>query len=71
MNTYLDSIKAVVLVLSICLSLPTTAADENEWTRLFNGENLDGWIVKNCNHELDDNYANTFRVEEIVHILSK
>lgn len=38
-------------------------ASEEEWVELFNGENLDGWTVKITHHELDDNYANTFRVE--------
>ncbi len=35
---------------------------ENEWQYLFNGRNLDGWVVKFHHHELGDNYANTFRV---------
>ena len=33
------------------------------WIRLFNGRNLDGWRVKIAGHALDDNYLNTFRVE--------
>lgn len=33
------------------------------WIRLFNGRDLDGWRVKIAGHELDDNYLNTFRVE--------
>jgi hypothetical protein len=32
------------------------------WQVLFNGKDLDGWIVKFHRHELGDNYANTFRV---------
>jgi hypothetical protein len=35
---------------------------ENEWQYLFNGRNLDGWVVKFHHHKLGDNYANTFRV---------
>ncbi len=34
-----------------------------EWISLFNGENLDGWIVKIAGREAGDNYGNTFRVE--------
>ena len=30
---------------------------------LFNGRNLDGWVVKFAHHEVGDNYADTFRVE--------
>jgi hypothetical protein len=33
------------------------------WKSLFNGENLDGWLVKINGYALNDNYNNTFRVE--------
>jgi len=39
-------------------------AAEEEWVQLFNGKNLDGWKVKIKGYELDDNFANTFRVED-------
>jgi hypothetical protein len=39
------------------------AAAPGEWQRLFNGRNLDGWVVKLAHHEVGDNYADTFRVE--------
>ena len=39
------------------------AAPLDAWTELFNGRNLDGWVVKLAHHELGDNYADTFRVE--------
>jgi hypothetical protein len=38
-------------------------APQADWQDLFNGRNLDGWVVKLANHELGDNYADTFRVE--------
>ncbi len=38
-------------------------AQEN-WRRLFNGQNLDGWIIKIAGQDLQDNYLNTFRVED-------
>ena len=37
---------------------------ENEWVDLFNGENLDGWVVKITGYELGDNYNDTYRVED-------
>jgi hypothetical protein len=40
------------------------AAPKDAWTKLFNGRNLDGWVVKLAHHELGDNYADTFRVED-------
>lgn len=39
-------------------------ADSEEWVELFNGENLDGWDFKITGYELNENYANTFRVED-------
>lgn len=55
----------LILAFISCNNQSQTSADasEEEWIELFNGENLDGWTVKITHHELGDNYANTFRVE--------
>ncbi|GGF18190.1 3-keto-disaccharide hydrolase [Echinicola rosea] len=37
---------------------------QDGWVSLFNGESLENWKVKISKHELNDNYANTFRVED-------
>lgn len=37
---------------------------KKEWVSLFNGENLDGWDVKISGYELNDNFGETFRVED-------
>lgn len=42
----------------------TTSPPIGEWTPLFNGENLDGWIVKISGYPMGENYGNTFRVED-------
>jgi len=34
------------------------------WVSLFNGRDLTGWTVKIKGHELNDNYGDTFRVED-------
>jgi len=39
------------------------AAPASDWQTIFNGRNLDGWVVKLAHHEVGDNYADTFRVE--------
>jgi hypothetical protein len=39
-----------------------TAADP-KWEQLFNGKDLKGWHPKIRYHDLDDNFNNTFRVE--------
>jgi len=38
--------------------------DEKEWIQLFNGKDLDGWDVKITGYDLNDNFGNTFRVED-------
>src|SRR5688572_30196469 len=39
-------------------------APEESWRPLFNGKDLTGWTPKIAGHELGDNFANTFRVED-------
>ena len=38
--------------------------DSEEWISLFNGKDLSNWDIKIAGHELNDNYLNTFRVED-------
>lgn len=62
----------IILSLAIVLSAISCAtkvsinkgSSDNDWQILFNGKNLDGWIVKIHHHDVGDNYANTFRVED-------
>jgi len=37
--------------------------ETGKWIRLFNGKDLNGWIPKFAGEPLDENYKNTFRVE--------
>lgn len=56
-----------LLIMLLPLSLLVAcqhAPNKEAWVPLFNGENLDGWDIKIRGHELNDNYANTFRVED-------
>ena len=39
------------------------SAPATDWQTIFNGRTLDGWVVKFAHHEVGDNYADTFRVE--------
>jgi len=51
----------------VTAALPVCAQEKpapSDWIPLFNGRNLDGWVVKIAGHELGDNFANTFRVED-------
>jgi hypothetical protein len=38
-------------------------ADKQDWIVMFNGKDLTGWTPKITKHEVGDNFANTFRVE--------
>ena len=57
---------ALLLFVAACSdksSIPV-AAPEGKWVSLFNGKDLNDWTVKIAGHELNDNYQNTFRVED-------
>jgi len=46
-----------------CAIEPAGSRD-SRWVSLFNGKNLDGWKVKITGYDLNDNYGDTFRVED-------
>ncbi|MFB5946249.1 3-keto-disaccharide hydrolase [Albibacterium profundi] len=63
--------KKIVLLLAVaitavsCASISNTKkSDELQWESLFNGKDLNDWVVKINKHEVNDNFANTFRVED-------
>jgi hypothetical protein len=45
-------------------SATINSADASDWIQMFNGKDLSGWDIKFAKHELNDNYLNTFRVED-------
>ncbi|QDK80773.1 DUF1080 domain-containing protein [Spirosoma sp. KCTC 42546] len=62
--------KQLLRVLLICLSVQSAAtaqtqksAVRQEWVQLFNGKDLKNWDIKIAGLPLNDNYKNTFRVE--------
>jgi hypothetical protein len=57
---------AVVLGIfcSQCTSVQADKDPQDEWQTLFNGKDINDWIVKIYHHEVGDNYANTFRVKD-------
>ncbi len=59
---FLKILGLMLLLLSVaCNSKNTT---ENEWISLFNGKDLSGWTPKFYHHEVGENYADTFRVQD-------
>jgi 3-keto-disaccharide hydrolase len=57
-------LKAIVAAAACGALVQAPAQQRNDWIQLFNGKNLDGWDVKITGHDLNDNFANTFRVED-------
>jgi len=56
------SFRALLLFSASSALVAQRDAAKEEWVDLFNGRNLDGWVVKIAGHELGDNYGETFRV---------
>ncbi len=56
------SLTVTLLFLAACSSPKKPI--ENEWIHLFNGHDLNDWIVKVHHHDVGVNFGNTFRVEE-------
>ncbi|MBK8315487.1 MAG: DUF1080 domain-containing protein [Acidobacteria bacterium] len=48
----------------IVLAQKSNDPDKKEWIKLFNGRDLTGWDVKIAGYDLNDNFGNTFRVED-------
>jgi hypothetical protein len=48
----------------VCCAAAGDSAKQERWISLFNGKNLDGWVVKVKGSDLGENYGNTFRVED-------
>ncbi len=59
----------IFLFLSACAN-KNSSLQKEEWIKLFNGTNLDGWNIKINNHLLNDNYNNTFRVRDTLLIVN-
>lgn len=55
---------ALIFLFSQQRSFSQNNADKEEWIQLFNGKDLSGWDIKLTKHDLNDNFANTFRVED-------
>lgn len=54
-----------LIIFLLCFACtPSQKAKTNEWQRIFNGRDLDGWTVKVHHHDVGINFGNTFRVED-------
>lgn len=54
----------LLLILLVSDFIPILAQTTTDWQPLFNGKDLNDWEVKIAGHPFNDNYKNTFRVED-------
>jgi hypothetical protein len=69
MNKIAQIVFFICILLISCQSKKSTESSttsnefSKKWISLFNGENLDGWVMKIAGYEIGENFGNTFRVE--------
>lgn len=54
----------VVISIAACQSAHKAQSGKDGWVSLFNGRDINDWMVKINHHEIGDNFGNTFRVED-------
>lgn len=62
--SHLFPVKLIVLAAIVVAGCTEKKETGNEWISLFNGEDLEGWVVKIKGYEAGENFGNTFRVED-------
>lgn len=63
MALVLRSFIFLFLLASATFAIAQSKPDKQEWVQLFNGKDLHDWDIKIAGLPLNDNYKNTFRVE--------
>ena len=60
-----NTLKTILLIVGLSLFTGICQAQKNiKWKQLFNGKDLNDWQIKIRHHKLNDNYNNTFRVND-------
>ena len=59
----LSMMAAVVAAQRAAPTPPRHDPNQLEWVQLFNGKDLNDWLIKFSKHDLGDNFNDTFRVE--------
>jgi hypothetical protein len=54
----------MLMLILVCCSSPKKQVQEEQWIKLFNGKDINDWIVKVHHHDPGVNFGNTFRVED-------
>jgi hypothetical protein len=64
MKIFCSFIVSFLLVFSEGCHAPQKAQADKKWIPLFNGKDMNDWMVKIQHHDINVNFANTFRVED-------
>jgi len=56
-------LRSLPILLMLGCSHSRNTATSNEWIKLFNGKDINDWVVKIHHHDAGVNFGNTFRVE--------
>ena len=59
----MNAIKIYTIAILLIFAISSCSAQKG-WTNLFNGKDLKNWTVKIAKHNVGENYANTFKVED-------
>ena len=54
----------VLLLVLVCCAQPKKQEHKEQWIKLFNGKDLNDWVVKVHHHDPGVNFGSTFRVED-------
>jgi len=64
----IKSFLTIIFIHLFCISCieknKSNSNSEENWLSLFNGKDLSGWDIKFSGHAINDNYKNTFQVED-------
>ena len=63
-NIFVRLLIAVLILISFSCESVKKSQQAGEWISLFNEKDLKDWKIKFTGYELNDNYKNTFRVED-------
>lgn len=64
MNKLILKLLTIVFALGLICSCTTSKPKDQGWIQLFNGKDLNDWKIKIAGFPLNENYGNTFRVED-------
>lgn len=55
---------SILFLMLVCCTSKQQQPSEEQWIKLFNGKDINDWIVKIHHHNTGVNFGNTFRVED-------